>query len=67
MRRVCILQQAAEEAVEAAAWYEQERAGLGADFFQAIDTAFGLLDEEIIPLTRMPGVVGARGAKRLVL
>lgn len=67
MRRVRILQQAAEEAVEAAAWYEQERVGLGEDFSQAIDTAFDLLEEEIIPLTRMPGVGGARGAKRLVL
>lgn len=67
MRRVRILQQAAEEAVEAATWYEQERVGLGADFSQAIDTAFGLLEEEIVPLTRMPGIAGTRGAKRLVL
>lgn len=67
MRRVRILWQAAEEAIEAAAWYEKERAGLGLEFSQAIDAAFDLLEEEIIPLTDMPGVAGSRGAKRLVL
>lgn len=67
MRRVRILEQAAEEAIEAAAWYEQERAGLGAEFAQAIDAAIDLLADEIVPLTAMPGAPGARGAKRLVL
>jgi hypothetical protein len=32
MRRVRIHAAAAEEAVEAAAWYEQQRPGLGAEF-----------------------------------
>jgi hypothetical protein len=32
MRRVRIHEAAAEEAAEAAAWYENERPGLGTDF-----------------------------------
>lgn len=39
MRRIRILQAAAEEAIEAAAWYERERAGLGVEFSQAVDAA----------------------------
>ena len=66
MRRVRILQDAAEEAIEAAAWYERERAGLGVEFSQAVDAAIDLLEEEIVPLTNMPGAAGSRGAKRLV-
>lgn len=67
MRRVRILQKAAEEAIEAAAWYERKRAGLGVEFSQAVDVAIGLLEEEIVPLTNMSGAAGARGAKRLLL
>jgi len=58
---------AAEEAIEAAAWYEQERPGLGGEFDQAINAAIDLLEEEVVPLASMPGSSGARGAKRLVL
>ena len=39
MRRVRIHAAAVDEAVEAAAWYEKERPGLGAEFQQAIDGA----------------------------
>lgn len=67
MRRVRILVQAAEEAIEAAAWYEQERAGLGIEFDYAVNAAIDLLEDEIVPLTTMPGAAGARGMKRLVL
>ncbi|MBI2571102.1 MAG: hypothetical protein HYV63_29200 [Candidatus Schekmanbacteria bacterium] len=67
MRRIRILQEAAEEAIEAAAWYERERAGLGVEFSQAVDAAIDLLEKEIVPLTNMPGAAGSRGAKRLVL
>ena len=67
MRRIRILQEAAEEAIEAAAWYERERTGLGVQFWQAIDAAIDLLEAEIVPLTNMPGAAGLRGAKRLVL
>lgn len=55
MRRVQILVQAAEEAIEAAAWYEQERAGLGIEFDHAANAAIDLLEDEIVPLTNMPG------------
>lgn len=39
MRRVRIHAAAADEAAEAAAWYEKERPGLGADFQRAADAA----------------------------
>lgn len=62
-----MLEDAAEEAVEAAAWYEQERPGLGIEFDHAINAALDLLEDEVIPLTNLPGKAGDRGAKRLVL
>jgi hypothetical protein len=33
----------------------------------AVDAALDLLEEEIVPLTAMPGAAGKRGAKRLIL
>ena len=66
-RRVRILDEAAEEAAEAAAWYELQHPGLGAEFERAVDAALDLLEEEIVPLTTMPGVAGKQGAKRLIL
>jgi len=67
MRRVRVHAAAAEEAAEAAAWYEKERAGLGVDFERAMDAALDLLEEEMAPVTTVPGVAGTRGAKRLLL
>jgi hypothetical protein len=67
MRRVRVHAAAAEEAAEAAAWYEKERAGLGVDFERAMDAALDLLAEEMVPLTTVPGAAGARGVKRLLL
>ncbi|MBI3561271.1 MAG: hypothetical protein HY080_06085 [Gammaproteobacteria bacterium] len=67
MRRVRILEQAAEEAIEAAAWYEHERLGLGIEFDHAVNAVIDLLEDEIVPLTNMPGAAGARGVKRLLL
>lgn len=67
MRRVRTHAAAAEEAAEAAAWYEKERAGLGVDFEHAVDAALDLLEEEMVPLTAVPGVAGTRGVKRLLL
>jgi toxin ParE1/3/4 len=58
---------AAEEAAEAAAWYEKERPGLGADFERAVDAALDLLEAEVVPLAAFPGVAGTRGVKRLFL
>ena len=58
---------AAEDAAQAAAWYEKERPGLGADFEHAIDAALDLREQEIVPLTSVPGIAGTRGVKRLML
>jgi len=67
MRILRILAAAAEEAAEAAAWYEKERSGLGIDFQNAIEAALDVLEQDIVPLTSMPGVSGTRGVKRLML
>ena len=67
MRKLRILAAAAEEAAEAAAWYEMQRPGLGAEFERAVDAALDLLEEEIVPLTPVPGAAGKRGATRLIL
>lgn len=67
MRTLRILAEAAEEAAEAAAWYEKERAGLGVDFEDAIEAALDVLEQDVAPLTSLTGTAGARGAKRLVL
>lgn len=39
MPKIRLLRQAADEAEASAAWYEQEREGLGAEFFEAIEAA----------------------------
>lgn len=67
MRRIRIHEQAAEEAIEAAAWYEREYPGLGIEFERAVNTAIDLLEDEIVPLMNMPGTAGAKGIKRLIL
>lgn len=67
MRVLRIHAAAAEEAAEAAAWYENERPGLGTDFEHAIDAALDLLEQDIVPLTSAPGVAGTREVKRLLL
>lgn len=67
MRRVRILEAAAAEASAAAAWYERECFGLGAEFAAAVEAALDLLEDEGTPLSPMPAEAGARGALRLVL
>jgi toxin ParE1/3/4 len=67
MRTIRVLEAAVIEAVEAAAWYERECPGLGIKFQQAVDDAFDLLEQEIIPLTPVPGAAGIRGAMRIIL
>ena len=67
MRALRIHEAAADEAAEAAAWYERERPGLSLEFEHAIDAALDLLEEEIVPLLTMPGIAGQRGLKRLIL
>jgi toxin ParE1/3/4 len=65
--RVRILEEAADEAIEAAAWYEEQRPGLGIEFAHAFHAALDLLEEEIVPLSSMPGKAGRDSAKRLTL
>ena len=67
MRRVRLLEDAAQEAIEAAAWYEHERVGLGQEFVRALDTALDLLEEEIIPLIPMSGAGDRQRVKRIIL
>ena len=55
------------EAIEAAAWYENEQPGLGQRFEEAITAALALLQEDLAPLTPVPGEAGERGLKRLIL
>ena len=67
MPNVRILDAAADEAAEAAGWYERQRPGLGVDFEQAVNAALDLLEGEVVPLMPMPGKAGEAGAKRLML
>ena len=67
MRTVRILEAAAEEAAEAAAWYERQHPGLGADFLRAIDAALDLLEDGVVPLAPLSDTAAQRGAKRLIL
>ena len=67
MRRLRVHAEAAQEAAEAAAWYEKERPGLGVDFERAVYAALDLIEEEIVPLAALSGVVGTRGVRRLLL
>ena len=48
MRIIRILETAAVEAAEAAAWYEQEHSGLGLEFQYAIESALDLLEGDEI-------------------
>ena len=67
MPKVRILRQAADEAEAAAAWYEQERQGLGAEFAEAIEAAIDVIEDGFLPLSPMPGSSSDLGAKRLIL
>ena len=50
MKRIRILEEAAEEAIEAAAWNEAQRRGLGEEFSRAVEDALDLLQDDVIPL-----------------
>jgi hypothetical protein len=64
---VRILQEAAAEAAAATDWYERERPGLGSEFAAAVDAAIDLIEEDILPLSPLPGRSGTKGVKRLIL
>ncbi|WP_280571028.1 type II toxin-antitoxin system RelE/ParE family toxin [Chromohalobacter sp. 296-RDG] len=67
MRTVRILEDASQEAIEAAAWYEYEQPGLGTKFFAAVDAAIDVIEENLIPLAPLPEEAGNIRAKRLIL
>ena len=67
MRKVRILEEASQEAIEAAAWYEYEQPGLGAEFFAAVDAAIDVIEEVFLPLSPLPKEAGDTGARRLIL
>lgn len=67
MRTVRILEEASQEAIEAAAWYEHEQAGFGAEFFAAVDAAIDVIEEHAAPLSPLPEEAGDTDAKRLIL
>lgn len=67
MRTVRILEEASQEAVEAAAWYEYEQPGLGHEFFAAVDAALDVIEENVTPLSSLPEEAGDTDAKRLIL
>ena len=67
MRTVRILEAAAEEIAEAAAWYERQHPGLAVDFNRAVDAALDLLEEELVPLAPAALSAAQHGAKRLIL
>ncbi|WP_138437636.1 type II toxin-antitoxin system RelE/ParE family toxin [Marinobacter shengliensis] len=67
MRTVRILEEASQEAIEAAAWYEYEQPGLGDEFFAAVDAAIDVIEENFLPLSPLPEEAGDTGARRLIL
>jgi hypothetical protein len=67
VRSVRTFDEAATEATEAAAWYQAERPGLGEEFFDAVDAALDLIEQDILPLLSMLGEAGSQGAKRVIL
>lgn len=62
-----ILEEALAEAAEAAAWYEKKCVGLGYDFFEAVEAAFDIIEDKILPLSPMPNSTGHKNLNRLIL
>jgi hypothetical protein len=67
MRAVRIHEAALQEAIEAAAWYEHKRPGLGREFQRAIEVALDFLEGDVVPLSPVSSSARARGVKRLIL
>jgi toxin ParE1/3/4 len=65
MRAVHVLEAAALEAAEAAAWYEARRAGLGGEFRQVFRGAIDTLSEGLVSGAPWPGPLAERGIRRL--
>jgi len=68
VRTIHILEEAVEEAAAAASWYETERAGLGTEFFGAVEAGLDLIEDGHLPLLPMLSQIGAlKAVKRLIL
>jgi len=67
MSGVRILEAAAAEAGGAAAWYESQRVGLGADFREDFRAGLAVLQEGVVPGSPWPGHLGERGVMRILL
>lgn len=63
-----ILEEALEEAAHAAAWYEKECTGLGYDFFEAVEAAFDIIEDKVLPLSPIPThSTDLKNLRRLIL
>jgi len=67
MKKIRILEQATDEAVAAADWYDQQQPGLGNEFSEALDTAIDLIEEDFVPLAPVTWDAGSDIIKRLIL
>ena len=67
MRTIRIHADAADEAERAFNWYERERAGLGDEFVEALDTALDILEWDQIPSVPASGEAAGRGVRRIIL
>lgn len=67
MREVRVLRAAAEEAAEAASFYEGAQPGLGGKFEQAFFDAIALLREELVPLSAISPELSRLGVGRIIL
>ena len=59
--------EAVEEFESAAIWYEQECAGLGEKFIDAVESGLALLEEDFPPLVSVDGEAGGKGVKQILL
>jgi toxin ParE1/3/4 len=67
MRSVRVLEAAAVEAAEAAAWYEARRRGLGGEFRSELKVALDQLCEGILPGSPWPSRLSDRGVRRVLM
>lgn len=66
MRSVRILDEASQEAIEAASWFESSLQGLGQEFFDALKEGINTIEENIVPLSPLPYATNSR-VRRLIL
>lgn len=67
MKRIRVLEEAVDEAIAAADWYDQQKPGLGNEFSEAVDIAIDLIEEDIVPLSPVIWDAGSTVIKRLIL